>query len=69
MSSDVQETSRLRPVVEPSADNGLRIRSQIMTDKLLAIRRDRLRRVLGSIDAETGDRLDRALLLVLGLAR
>ena len=49
--------------------NGLRIRSQIMTDKMLAIRRERLRHVLGSIDSEASDRLDRALLIVLGLAR
>lgn len=60
---------RLRPIVEPAAGNGLRLRSQIMTDKLLAQRRERLRHVIGTIDAETRGRLDAALLLVLGLAR
>ena len=69
MSSDVQNNVRLRPVIEPSGGNGLRVRSQIMTDKMLALRRGRLRRVLGSIDSEASDRLDRALLIVLGLAR
>jgi len=43
--------------------------SQIMTDKLVALRRDRIRRVIGRIDAETSEQLDRALLLILGLAR
>jgi mRNA interferase MazF len=36
---------------------------------MIALRRDRVRRILGRIDAETSEQLDRALLLVLGLAR
>jgi mRNA interferase MazF len=70
LTSDVRAVPnpRLRPVIEPAAANGLRVRSQIMTDKLLAQRRERVRQVIGTIDSETGERLDRALLLVLGLA-
>ena len=40
-----------------------------MTDKLLAAPRDRVRSVIGAINSETSNRLDTALLLVLGLAR
>jgi mRNA interferase MazF len=40
-----------------------------MTDKLTAMPRGRVRQVIGTIDTETRDRLDTALLLVLGLAR
>ena len=69
MSSDITEFHRVRPVVEPSATNGLRLRSQIMTDKINALRRDRVRRVLGSLDDEASERLNSALLTVLGLAR
>ena len=69
MSSDVSELHRLRPVVEPTAGNGLRLRSQIMTDKINALRRDRIRQVLGSLDPHASERLDSALLVVLGLAR
>jgi mRNA interferase MazF len=69
MSSEVTELHRLRPVVEPTANNGLRLRSQIMTDKINALRRDRVRQVLGSLDDEASEQLDSALLLVLGLAR
>jgi mRNA interferase MazF len=69
MSSDITEFHRLRPVVEPSATNGLRLRSQIMTDKINALRRDRIRQVLGSLDANASEQLDRALLIVLGLGR
>jgi mRNA interferase MazF len=69
MSSDISEFHLVRPIVEPSLNNGLRLRSQIMTDKLNALRRDRVRRVLGSLDDETTERLNSALLTVLGLAR
>ena len=69
LSSDVAgvREPRLRPVIEPGAGTGLRIRSQIMTDKLFAQRRERVRGVIGAIDDETSRRLDTALLIVLGL--
>ena len=69
MSSDVTKFHRLRPVIEPTATNGLRLRSQIMTDKINALRRERVRRVLGRLDEEVITNLNSALLLVLGLAR
>ena len=69
ITSDVTEKLPIRPIVEANKGNGLRVRSQIMTDKMLAQRRERVRRVIGAIDSETSDRLDSALLLVLGLAR
>jgi mRNA interferase MazF len=69
VSSDLQERLPLRPMIEANPSNGLRLRSQIMTDKMVALRHERVRRVIGRIDAETSEQLDRALLVVLGLAR
>jgi mRNA interferase MazF len=69
ITSVATERLPVRPTVEPAADNGLRVRSQIMTDKLLALPRDHVRRPIGIIDSETMGRLNTALLLVLGLAR
>ena len=69
ISSDIQEELALRPIVEAKPSNGLRLRSQIMTDKMIALRRDRVRSVIGQIDSRTSEQLDRALLVVLGLAR
>jgi mRNA interferase MazF len=69
MSSDIRESPRVRPVVEPDDSNGLRTRSQIMTEKVTPVRRERVRRVLGALDYNTLERLDRALLVVFGLAR
>lgn len=69
ITSEIAERLPIGPIVEPNATNGLVVRSQIMTDKLLALPRERVRREVGSIDDDTADQLDRALLVVLGLAR
>ena len=69
LSSDVTADDPLRPVIKPTAENGLRVKSQMMTDKLVALRRDRARAVIGHVDESTRGALDRALLVVLGLAR
>lgn len=68
ISSDIQTTLSLRPIIDVTPENGLRLRSQVMTDKMFALRRDRIRRVIGQIDALTSEQLDRALLVLLGLA-
>ena len=69
LTSDITEKLALRPIVPADPGTGLRERSQIMTDRMLALRRDRIRGVLGTIGAAVNEQLDRALLLVLGLAR
>ena len=69
MTTDIQDGFPLRPYVDPSPENGLRLRSQIMTDKMAAIRREQIRSLIGHIDVETAQQLDRSLLVVLGLAR
>jgi mRNA interferase MazF len=69
ITSDLQDKLPLRPTIEAEPSTGLRLRSQIMTDKMVALRHDRIRRVIGRINSETSERLDRALLVVLGLTR
>jgi mRNA interferase MazF len=69
MSSEIGSAERIRPIVEPTTGNGLHQRSQIMTDKVTALRRDRIRHVLGRLDPSARSQLDRALLIVFGLAR
>jgi mRNA interferase MazF len=69
ITSDLQDKLPLRPMIEPEPSTGLRLRSQVMTDKMVALRHDRIRRVIGRIDSETSEQLDRALLVVLGLTR
>ena len=69
MSSDIDAANRMRPVVAPTVQNGLLVRTQIMTDKLNTLRHDRVKRIIGTLDSDARERLDTALLLVLGLAR
>ncbi len=69
ITSELTEHLPVRPIVEPSSINGLHARSQIMTDKPFSLPRERVRRVLGTIEADTIDALDRALLTVQGLIR
>src|SRR5947209_6058303 len=69
MSSDLSDFRRARPLIQPSSGNGLRQRSQVMTDKVSPVRRDRVRRVIGSLDAQSTKILTSALLVVLGLTK
>jgi mRNA interferase MazF len=69
MTTDIQDDFPLRPLMDPSLENGLRLRSQVMTDKMAAIRREQIRSVIGRVDTGTAEQLDRSLLVVLGLAR
>jgi mRNA interferase MazF len=69
MSSEIETAPRLRPTVEPSDRNGIRVTSQMMADKVTALQRDRIRRVIGHLDPESHEALDRALMVALGLTR
>lgn len=68
MTSDLQNAPLFRITVEPSDKNGLQASSQIMVDKIMAIRRDKIRTHIGSLDEEALLRVNRSLMLFLGLA-
>lgn len=68
MTSDVVEAPDFRVTIEPTKKNGLRTRSQIMVDKPVAIRRERVGRRVGSLDERDTARLNVALAFVMGLA-
>ena len=57
----------IRLTVEPDATNGLRLASQIMVDKAMTVRRDRIGPVFGRLDPETMITVNRSLALFLGL--
>jgi mRNA interferase MazF len=69
ITSEISEKLLLRPIIEAAESNGLRVHSQVMTDRMLAVPRDRVRQIIGALDSVNSNRLDAALLLVLGLAR
>ena len=57
-----------RVPIAPSAGNGLDRPSEAMVDKIAALRVERVRQVVGRVDDATMAAIDRALMLVLGLA-
>ena len=67
-------TSALRPIetfriaVEPTGENGLRTRSQVMVDKAHTIPRDKAGTPFGKLEARTMTAVDRALAVFLGMA-
>ncbi len=57
-----------RVTVEPSPENGLRAISQVMTDKPVTVRRERVGQSIGRLAAVDIARLNVALAFVMGLA-
>ncbi|MBA3810055.1 MAG: type II toxin-antitoxin system PemK/MazF family toxin [Caulobacteraceae bacterium] len=68
MTSDVSAKSDFRVTVEPNSDNGLRFPSQVMADKPVTIRRERLGLRIGRLNPAEQAKLNTALAFVLGLA-
>lgn len=66
--SDPTDAPLLRIAVEPSGQNGLRTRCRLMVDKITTVSRSRIGYRIGSLDAEDVVRLNRAVLVFLGLA-
>jgi mRNA interferase MazF len=58
----------LRVGIEPSASNGLRAPCSLMLDKVTTVQRQRLGKRIGTLDATDMVRLNRGLMVVLGLA-
>src|SRR5207244_3050943 len=68
VTSTIVDAPLFRLTIEPSASTGLRSVSQIMIDKLTAVRRDRIGKTIGRIDEDVQIRVNRALALWLGVA-
>ncbi len=66
--TDPTEAPLLRLRIEPSETNGLREASSIMVDKVTTVSRDKLGQRIGRLADEDAVRLNRALVLFLGLA-
>ena len=58
----------VRPIIEPSAKNGLRETSFAMTDKITTIPRAKLGRQIGVLSSAALQAINRAMLVFLGLA-
>ena len=59
----------LRITVEASAENGLQKPSQVMIDKAVTVKRDKLGQAFGHIDANTLVEVERCLAVFLGIGK
>lgn len=66
--TDPTEAPLFRLAITPSTGNGLREASQLMVDKLTTVRRSRLGDQLGVLDDADVVRLNRAMVVFLGIA-
>ena len=66
-SSDLQDAPLYRVDVAPDAENGLKVPSQLMVDKIAPAPRNKIGQVTGRIDKESLDRLTSAVAVVTGL--
>jgi mRNA interferase MazF len=66
--SDPTEAPLVRLPVAPSSMNGLKLSSHLMVDKITTIRKDRLGSRVGRLNEEDLTRLNRAMMVFLGLA-
>lgn len=68
LTSELADAPDFRVTIEPTAENGLRLKSQVMADKPVTVRRERIGQRVGRLGSQEMARLGIALAFVLGLA-
>ena len=68
VTSTLNDAPLIRMTVEPSPENGLRTTSQIMIDKAMTVRTDKLGASFGHVGDTAMLEVNRALALFLGIA-
>lgn len=59
----------LRVMIQPAAENGLQKPSQVMVDKAMTVKRDKVGPAFGRIDADVLVEVERCLAVFLGIAK
>ena len=67
LTSEIETAGPFRPLIEPTAENGLTSPSIIMTEKVTAVPRRRCREHIGRLAPDQIKMLDTSLMYVLGL--
>jgi len=66
--TDQTDAPLFRIAVTPTERNGLRMASRLMVDKITTVSKERLGERIGQLDREDVVRLNRAMMVFLGLA-
>lgn len=69
ITSTIVAAPLLRITLEPSQKNGLHKPSQVMIDKVLTVKRDKVGPALGQVDADVMLEVERCLAVFLGIAK
>lgn len=69
VSSTLVNTPLFRITVQPSVGNGLQKPSQVMVDKAMTMKREKLGQAFGRIDADVMVEVERCLAVFLGIAK
>ena len=68
LTSDMADAPDFRVSIEPTRETGLRLRSQVMADKPITVRRERIGQKIGRLANQDMARIGIALAFVMGLA-
>src|SRR5450631_3276988 len=68
LTSELVDAPDFRITIEPEPENGLRLKSQVMTDKPVTLRRERIGKKIGRLGSQDMARLGITLAFVMGLA-
>jgi mRNA interferase MazF len=68
LTTDPTDAPLFRLTVEPNARNGLRTSSRLMVDKITTVPKSKIGNRMGRLDNEDLIRLNRAVMVFLGLA-
>ncbi|UXN59348.1 type II toxin-antitoxin system PemK/MazF family toxin [Phyllobacterium zundukense] len=67
LTSDVHDEHLARITINPTVENGLRERSQVMIDRAMTVPRTKVGRVFGHLDSETIANINKAIARFLAL--
>lgn len=67
--SDTDARLNLRPVILPDTENGLEKPSSLMVDRLMPAKRAAIRQTIGRLSLSDLERLEQAIIALLGMAR
>jgi mRNA interferase MazF len=68
LTSELVDAPDFRVTIDPRPENGLRVTTQVMADKPVTVRRERIGQRIGRLGNQDMARLSAALAFVLGLA-
>jgi mRNA interferase MazF len=67
LTTTMRSETQFRLTIEPSSETGLRVRSQVMIEKIVAMPRSKVKGPIGAVDEELLAQATRALPILLGL--